>query len=215
MRLRNLYGLHRLAMLGVALLVLSMAVFTLSAALAHLRSQEGTGGVTPPRLGTSGGGLEAKSPWRVDDGQWAVDQTGYAAGKGGGSLAADSPDRDIQLSFRVTAGSPQAIPDIYFRERDAGYGYCLSVTSDGRVGLARSAGGTPHVVASSRVLDLSGDTNLNFNLIADGPRLRVWLNGSLVIDYTDPEPLLDGRVRIQANDGNLHLSDLSLAPLTH
>lgn len=215
MRLRNLYGLHRLAMLGVALLVLSLAVFTLSAALAHLRSREGTGGVTPPRLGPSGGGLQADSPWRVDEGQWSVNQTDYAAGKGGGSLVADSPHRDIQLSFRVIAGSPPTIPDVFFRERDEGYWYSLSATTDRRVSLARSAGGTPNVVASSQVLDLSGDTSLDFNLVAEGPRLRVWLNGSLAIDYTDPDPLLDGRVRIRTQDGTVRLSDLSLAPLTH
>lgn len=215
MRLKNLYGLHRLAMLGVALLVLSMAVFTLTAALAHLRSQEATRGFASPRSGATGDGPNAESPWRVDEGLWSVDRTGYAAGQGGGSLVSASPGRNLQLSFRMTAGWPRAFPEVFFRESEAGYGYSVSPTADGRVSLARSAGGTPRVIASSKVLGLSSDTSLDFKLEADDARLRAWLNGSLVIDYTDPQPLLDGRVRIRTQDGSLHLSELTLAPLSH
>jgi len=127
----------------------------------------------------------------------------------------DSPGRDIQLSFRMTSGWPHAFPVIFFRESDAGHGYSVSATTDGRVSLARSAGGSPREIASSMVLGLSSDTNLDFKLDANGAWLRAWLNGSLVIDYTDPDPLLDGRVRIRTQDGSLHLSDLSLAPLKH
>ena len=121
----------------------------------------------------------------------------------------------IQLSFRMTSGWPHAFPVIFFRESDAGHGYSVSATTDGRVSLARSAGGSPREIASSMVLGLSSDTNLDFKLDANGAWLRAWLNGSLVIDYTDPDPLLDGRVRIRTQDGSLHLSDLSLAPLKH
>ncbi len=213
MRLRNLYGVHRLAMLGVALLVLSVAVFALTAALAHLRSNEDTRGAARLRLGPSGGGPPAESPWHVDEGDWVVEQTDYAAGPGQASLVADSPGADIRLSFWVTAGSPPALPAVVIREREAGTGYILTATSDGRLSLARSADGKPHVVAKSAVLRSTGDTKLDFELEASGPRLRAWLNGVLAIDYTDREPMPDGRVRIRTQEGSLHLSQLSLTPL--
>lgn len=214
MRLKNLYGPHRLAILGVALLVLSLAVFTLTAAFAHIRSQEVRGGAAPLSRGVSGDGPAADTPWRVDEGRWSVDQSGYTAGQGESSLVADAPGGVYRLAFSVIGGSSQGLPAVVVRERDPGTGYILSATSDGRLSLARSADGMPRVVTTSAVLPLSLRSDQDFELEVYGARMRAWLNGVLAIDYVDPNPLPDGRVRIRTQAGNLRLSHLSLTLLT-
>lgn len=214
MRLRNLYGPHRLAMLGVALVVLSVAVFTLTAALAHLRSPGGRGGVQPLHVGPSGERLPAESPWRVDEGKWSADEGGYRASGAGASLVADAPGADLQLSFKLTMGLSQAFPIVFVRESDEGGGYRLSPTDDGRLSLARSADGKSSVVATSAQPISTNDKDTDFKVEVTGARLRAWLNGTVVIDYVDPEPLSGGQVRIRALDDSLRLSSLSLVPLT-
>jgi hypothetical protein len=213
MRLKNLYGPHRLAMVGGALLVLSLAVFTLTAAFAHIRARVATGQAVPRFLGQVAGDSPLDQTWRVDEGRWSVDQTGYTAGPGSSSLVAEAPGRDFRLSFSLKGGSPEMLPDVVVRERDAGTRYILSAASDGRLSLARSADGTPTVVATSPVLPNARESDTAFVVEANGGRLRAWWNGLLAIDFVDPDPLQDGQVRIQSQAGNLRLSHLSLQVL--
>ncbi len=210
MRLKNLYGPHRLAILGGALLVLSLAVFTMTAAFAHVRARVATGGGVPRMPGQVADDAPPGPTWRVDEGQWSVDQTGYSAGQGLSSLVAEAPGGDIRLSFSLVEGSPLTLPSVVVRERDSGTGYILSAASDGRLRLARSADGTPHVVATSPVLPEAQDPEVDFEVEANGGRVRAWLNGVLAIDYVDPDPMQGGRVRIRSQAGNLRLSHLSL-----
>jgi hypothetical protein len=213
MRLKNLYGPHRLAMVGGALLVLSLAVFTLTAAFAHIRARLATGQAVPRLPGQVADDSPPDQTWRVDEGRWSVDQTSYTAGPGVSSLVAEAPGRDFRLSFSLMGSSPEMLPAVVVRERDAGTGYILSVASDGRLSLARSVDGTPTVVATSPVLLDARESDAAFVVEANGGRLRAWWNGLLAIDFVDPEPLMDGQVRIQSQAGNLRLSHLSLQVL--
>ena len=48
---------------------------------------------------------------------------------------------------------------------------------------------------------------------AQGPRIRVSVDGSPVVDYTDPSPLLSGSVGLYEEDARVTFSNVSVAPL--
>lgn len=52
----------------------------------------------------------------------------------------------------------------------------------------------------------------------EGPRVRLWLNGELTVDYTEPDPAIprNGRIALQVHSGNpteLHYKDILIEEL--
>ena len=52
-----------------------------------------------------------------------------------------------------------------------------------------------------------------FEVQAEGARIRIRLNGREVLDYTDPKPLLRGRIGLQFNSGAVQFRNVKLRPL--
>ena len=63
----------------------------------------------------------------------------------------------------------------------------------------------------------AGDWN-DYRILAEGPRLRSWINGVAALDYTETDPAiaLDGKIAIQIHSGGIALvqvKDITLDPL--
>lgn len=57
------------------------------------------------------------------------------------------------------------------------------------------------------------DTWHSYEVTMEGGRCTVKLNGAEVLDYTDPQPLLRGRIGLQLNKGRVEFRNIRLRPL--
>ena len=57
------------------------------------------------------------------------------------------------------------------------------------------------------------DTWHSYEVTMEGGRCTVKLNGAEVLDYTDPQPLLRGRIGLQLNQGRVEFRNIRLRPL--
>lgn len=53
----------------------------------------------------------------------------------------------------------------------------------------------------------------SYEVTAEGPRIRVLLDGREVLDYTDPQPVTRGRIGLQLNSGPVEFRNVKLKPL--
>lgn len=88
-------------------------------------------------------------------------------------------------------------------------GYYLHFTNN-RVALEKCNFSNTELVSARISTDKS--TKANVSVVCTGPNIKVYFNGSLVIDYTDPEPFLTGAVGVRLSSGVGAFDNIKVTP---
>lgn len=146
--------------------------------------------------------------WRVDSGAITAD-AGVM-----GLLVTELEFADYLLSLEFRA-DPDANSGIFLRTQPV----CQSPGPGGQcyeLNIAPSSNPYPTGSLVQRLRAGSAGESADWrrvDVLARGPRIEVWIDGSRVLGYTDPEPLLRGRIGLQFNQGKVAFRDLKLKPL--
>lgn len=62
-------------------------------------------------------------------------------------------------------------------------------------------------------LDFSPESWRQVRVLADGPRIQVWIEKKLTLDYVDPKPLGRGYLGLQFNSGAIAFRNIQLRPM--
>lgn len=90
----------------------------------------------------------------------------------------------------------------YFILKPNGYELGKKQGSDAQIFLA--TGETPTLALGTRYQVL---------ISAIGPRIRVFVNGTQIVDFTDPDPLASGSVGLYEEDSRVRFDSVAVAPL--
>ena len=194
--------------------VLRLLLLTLAAgcaATSGARSPlDGDGGWTPLFDGRTlngwegGGGL-----FRVQDGAIVGGTTTARVARNEFLCRSEETgDFALRLEFRITPGvnsgvqfRSQRIPGSHETigyQADLGDGYWGAIYDESRRNRVLAQ---PDSALVSRILDREGWNR--YDIVAAGPRIRLWINGEQTVDYTESDPAIAraGRICLQIHSG--------------
>ena len=171
---------------------------------------------TAAALGLSAAPASAQSPgwttlldgstldgWnQIGDANWSLVDGAAQADSGAGFLVTPESYGDFELVLQYAVEEP-ANSGIFIRCADA-----MSVNDrnsyevniyDTRADQTYRTGGIVHIAAPASHVDSPGRWN-TYEIIAEGPRLRVWLNGEQMVDVEDAQ-FADGPIALQYGAG--------------
>ena len=134
----------------------------------------------------------------IGDANWEIADGAVGADSGSGFLVTKESYADFELTLEFWVDEP-ANSGIFVRCADA-----MSVTDrnsyevniyDTRADQTYRTGGIVHLAAPASVVNSPGQWN-TYEIVAQGPRLRVWLNGAQMIDVEDSQ-FADGPIALQ------------------
>lgn len=120
----------------------------------------------------------------------------------------ETGDFALRLDFRTTPGvnsgvqfRSQRIPGSHETigyQADLGDGYWGAIYDESRRNRVLAQ---PDSALVSRVLDRAGWNR--YEIVAAGPRIRLWINGEQTVDYTESDPAIarEGRICLQIHSG--------------
>ncbi len=147
--------------------------------------------------------------WSSEDGSgsWSIENMEYS-GDGGGTFSACSyQDAVIEADLKtITPGQyDNEAGTLYFRfQSDVNY-YFFLIHTDGTLELGKWR--------YSLVQQSSAYNPLEWNhikIITTGNLVQIYVNNNLEISYTDPTPILSGRVGLVSYDSHAHFDNVSV-----
>ncbi|MBI3323585.1 MAG: DUF1080 domain-containing protein [Candidatus Omnitrophica bacterium] len=163
--------------------------------------------------------------WDTGLGTWVV-ENGEASGEGGQNWHPGRGWGDFQLSVRMKtlAQDPEGVsPDlefyvgwIHFRFKDYENQYQLLLKTTGVLELVKyyvEDGVQERYFWRSQTSLKPSNWNA-FTIRMAGSRITVKVNGVLLLNVTDPEPLPPGRIGLEAHRSHVHWDDFTLTDLS-
>ncbi|WP_196784374.1 3-keto-disaccharide hydrolase [Crateriforma conspicua] len=150
--------------------------------------------------------IAGNANWRIEDGTLVADQGEVSL------LCTSIPWADYELSVQFKA-TPTTNSGVFLRtplEVDDPGSDCYEVN----IAPDDNPFPTASVVQRQKVdVQQKFDTWRTMNMVLRGDQLTVRLDGEVVCEYTDPEPLAAGRIGLQKNSGRIEFRDVKLRPL--
>jgi hypothetical protein len=194
----------------LVLLLLSLATFALSISFGQMR--------THMRVVAAGGrlaGLEGwtRLPWSGEGGEVTEVAEGLQM-SGNAFFWAEDAGEDLRL--RVEASVPSewaASPRWLVRMNGLEEAYSLQVGPDGRLSLCRTDGQDAQREVAWAETSARPAQPHQLWIEALGPCVRVWLDGRLALEFTDPDPLTGRGVGIDLAGSTLLLRNFEVDQL--
>lgn len=153
-------------------------------------------------------GWEATSNanWRVEDGTIVVD----SGDKGFLCTTTQFADYELQLEFQAAAGTNSGV----FLRTELDPGDVATDCYELNIAPGDNPFPTGSLVKRAKVeQDLNVDNWQSYQVTVQGDQVRVVLDGTLVLEYQDPNPLGRGRISLQLNEGRVAFRNIKLRPL--
>ncbi len=179
-----------------------------------------TGAVAPTALSAQdawttlfdGSNLEG---WEaLGDANWALGDGAVSADSGSGFLVSEESYGDFELTLEFWVDTP-ANSGIFIRCADPGQirdTNCYEVNIfDTRPDQTYRTGGIVHIAAPTSVIDAGGQWN-SYEIRAEGPRLRVSLNGTQIVDAQDGQ-FTEGPIALQYGAGTVRFRNVRVRSL--
>ncbi|MEE2791645.1 MAG: DUF1080 domain-containing protein [Acidobacteriota bacterium] len=144
----------------------------------------------------NGSTLDGWNP--IGDANWELVDGAVQADSGSGFLVTPESYGDFELTLQYWVDEP-ANSGIFIRCADPETvtdtnSYEVNIY-DTRADQTYRTGGIVHLAAPASVVNSPGQWN-TYEIVAQGPRLRVWLNGAQMIDVEDSQ-FADGPIALQ------------------
>ena len=144
----------------------------------------------------NGSTLDGWNP--IGDANWELVDGAVQADSGSGFLVTPESYGDFELTLQYWVNEP-ANSGIFIRCADPETvtdtnSYEVNIY-DTRADQTYRTGGIVHLAAPASVVNSPGQWN-TYEIVAQGPRLRVWLNGAQMIDVEDSQ-FADGPIALQ------------------
>lgn len=148
----------------------------------------------------NGSTLDGWNP--IGDANWELVDGAVQADSGSGFLVTPDSYGDFELTLQYWVDEP-ANSGIFIRCADPETvtdtnSYEVNIY-DTRADQTYRTGGIVHLAAPASVINSPGQWN-TYEIVAQGPRLRVWLNGAQMIDVEDSQ-FADGPIALQYGAG--------------
>lgn len=148
----------------------------------------------------NGSTLDGWNP--IGDANWELADGAVQADSGGGFLVTPESYGDFELTLQFWVDEP-ANSGIFIRcadpqmvtDRNA---YEVNIY-DTRADQTYRTGGIVHIASPASVINSPGQWN-TYEIVAQGPRLRVWLNGAEMVDVEDAQ-FATGPIALQYGAG--------------
>ena len=148
----------------------------------------------------NGSTLDGWNP--IGDANWELADGAVQADSGSGFLVTPESYGDFELTLQYWVDQP-ANSGIFIRCADPQAvndrnSYEVNIY-DTRADQTYRTGGIVHLAAPASVINSPGQWN-TYEIVAQGPRLRVWLNGAEMVDVEDSQ-FADGPIALQYGTG--------------
>jgi len=161
--------------------------------------------------------------WKIEGGNWSVID-GECVAKGFGLLTTGNNEwNDYVCEVRMKtdrigvdgATKKEEVYDVaslFFRYIDLNNFYLISLWADGTLVLDKKLNGK--LTELKKVLTEEDPLQWNtFKVEAKGANIKVYLNGDLLIDVTDTDPINNGRIALRCLWGDARFDDVSVSEI--
>lgn len=109
---------------------------------------------------------------------------------------------DLVVTVRMRDLDKTVGKAIAIRNNGIFIGYNLNLRSDPWNDVVLGKGSfSPAAILAQAYFPHSSEEWVDVKIVAIGPQISVWVNGALMIDYTDPQPILTGWTFLGINGG--------------
>ena len=160
----------------------------------------------------NGSTLDGWNP--IGDANWELADGAVQADSGSGFLVTPESYGDFELTLQYWVDQP-ANSGIFIRCADPQAvndrnSYEVNIY-DTRADQTYRTGGIVHLAAPASVINSPGQWN-TYEIVAQGPRLRVWLNGAEMVDVEDSQ-FADGPIALQYGTGGVKFRNVRVRGL--
>ena len=147
--------------------------------------------------------------WNSGNSIWAVENDAgsavYSAGSHAMTAASAGPWRDFRFHLRVKVISGQ----LFLNFRYLQCGRYFAGLGGGPISLTRMAGCYNHTNLLTSPTGFSRGVWHVLDAVAVGASIKLYLDGTLALDYVDPNPVLLGGIALEAlDDTHVHVDDI-------
>jgi hypothetical protein len=138
--------------------------------------------------------------WELEPG-WTVTEKGVLRGEGHSWARYKEVDwQDFRVQFRLRIEEEGSRIHLNYRVSNEGR-YYIGFHAGGLYLSKEAPGGTFYENLASSRWQYSKDRWYSVEIVGEGARIQVFVDGTQALDYTDPEPLLSGTIAFETLEG--------------